>query len=340
MHFDTEGHVVVTPRQWQKGLTDPGRLTRDVWLPGTPWAFPTYTAFRTFLAFLADRLAVHPNSIAIRGSTKVGFSISPKAAKVWGAMRPDSDLDLAIVDPDYYHFFDREIRSHERRLGAKLFQGTESRKAVGRRESRKFYTYRYPDLPDIGCVQDHQAVLAEAPVEQCCGSRRSLTAFIYRDWWSVHARCEYDLRDLRRALATPGFPAGGDTPRQSPLLLVATDAAVADAAGRRCDKCGGELQSAPGGERFFCPRCDVPTGPAPEAPHRWVAMTRHGEADRRGTQRHAGTYSVPARRAGDGIRPGPGAGPADAARPAGMRTGVSLRQTGCPNYSSVKVKSC
>jgi hypothetical protein len=223
MHFDAEGHVVVTPREWQAGLADPGRLTRDTWLVGTPWAFPTSKAFRDFVAFLSDRLGVHPNNLVVRGSTKIGFSISCKADKVWVVMRPDSDLDLAIVDPDYYHYFDREIRSHERKLGGRLFRGKELKKAVGRRESRKFYTYRYQDMPDIGCVQDHKGHLSEAPVEQCSGCPRLLTAFIYRDWWSVQARCEYDLRDLQRALATPGFPAGEENPRQSPLLLDVTE---------------------------------------------------------------------------------------------------------------------
>jgi hypothetical protein len=135
------------------------------------------------------------------------------------AMGPDSDLDLAIVDPDYYHFFDREFGIYERRLGSKLLHGPEHRRLIARRKSRKFYVYRYMDMPDIGCVRDHKAHLAEAPVEQCCGCIRPLTAFIYRDWWSVHGRCEFDLRDLRRALTAPGFPAGGDEPRTSPLLL-------------------------------------------------------------------------------------------------------------------------
>lgn len=219
MHFDAQGHVVTTPREWQVGLADPATLVRDIWLTGTPWAFATYTSFREFLAFLADRFGVHPNNIAVRGSTKIGFSISPKHDKVWVAMHSDSDLDLAIVDPDYYHFFDREIRSYERRLGVRLHRGPERVKAVRRSESRKFYTYRYQDLPDIGCVRDHLVNLSEAPVEECCGCPRTLTAFIYRDWWSVHDRCEYDLRDLRKALALPGFPAGEDLPRRSPLLL-------------------------------------------------------------------------------------------------------------------------
>lgn len=138
MQFDAEGHVVVTPHEWQERLQDTAKLTRDVWLVGTPWAFPTFARFREFVVFLADRLGVHPNNIAIRGSTKVGFSISPKPDKIWMAIRPDSDLDLAIVDPDYFHFFDREIRAYERRLSDQFFRGPVYNKLMNRKEWRKF----------------------------------------------------------------------------------------------------------------------------------------------------------------------------------------------------------
>jgi hypothetical protein len=134
-------------------------------------------------------------------------------------MKPNSDLNLAIVDPDYYHFLDREIRSYERRLE----KGTPHEEAAwmtfGRRQSRRFYTYRYQHLPNIACVQAHNAHISEAPVERCCGIPRPITAFIYRDWWSVYSRCEYDLKDLRKKLADPTFPAGGDMARTFPLPL-------------------------------------------------------------------------------------------------------------------------
>jgi hypothetical protein len=263
--FDQEGHVVVTPRQWQQGLSDPGRLTRDWWLVGTPCAFATYAGYREFLLFLADGFSVHPNNIAIRGSTKIGFSVSSKAHKLWVVMRPDSDLDLAIVDADYYHFFDREIRSYERRMGSRLYGGRQLAKTERRRENRKFYTYRYQDMPDIGCVRDHFAILSSAPVKECCGSVRPLTAFVYRDWWCLQARCEYDLRELRKALNEQQLPAGGDAPRAAQLLAaVASDKAVGHETPvleRRCPRCN-TVEQTLNGKDFFCPQCN-PQGTAP-----------------------------------------------------------------------------
>jgi hypothetical protein len=98
-------------------------------------------------------------------------------------------------------------------MDGKLFREPEYTKFLDRREHRKFYVYRYMDMPDIGCVRDHKIHLKEAPfLEECCGSRQ-LTAFIYRDWWSVQSRCESDLRGLRKALADNSLPKGGDSPR-------------------------------------------------------------------------------------------------------------------------------
>jgi len=264
MHIDNQGHVVITPREFQAALDRPAWLINDVWLARTPWAFPTYDGYCEFMAFLADRLNVHPRNILVRGSTKIGFSISPKADKVWMAMRPDSDLDLAIVDTDYYHYFDREIRSYERKPGNTPLRGEAARKAFGRKKSRSFYTYRYHQFPDIACVAEHNSCLSEAPVEKCCDALRSISAFIYRDWWSVYSRCEYDLKDLRKALTTPGFPMGTDVPRTAPFLLSAKDeihaTERAEVTERKCDRCGGDLQLASDRQRYLCPRCD----PAPE----------------------------------------------------------------------------
>ena len=117
----------------------------------------------------------------------------------WVGLRPDSDLDLAIIDPDYYHFLDREIRMWERNPENRAFRGPQFDKSIARQKQRGFYTYRYFDLPNIGCVSEHNARLKALPVEECCGLPRPIDAFIFRDWWSLYSRWEFDLRDLRKA---------------------------------------------------------------------------------------------------------------------------------------------
>jgi hypothetical protein len=93
MTFDQEGHVVVTPAELESKLRgDMDRLICEVLLPGTPAAFATYHEYCRFREMLAEQLSVHPSSIIFRGSTKIGFSLTPRAEKAWVAMGPDSDI--------------------------------------------------------------------------------------------------------------------------------------------------------------------------------------------------------------------------------------------------------
>jgi hypothetical protein len=224
MRFDAEGHILVTPREVQEGaFRDPGGLINHVLLPGTPLAFSTYDLYRSFLAFFADRLRIHPRNILFKGSTKIGFSIAPRSEKVWTAFGPESDLDLAIVDAHYYHVIDEEVRHWERDAenrgrmfrDKRLFQAYRSRA----QQRGLYYCFRYFDLPIIPFVQQHNQHLGEAPVEACCGVARPLTAFIFRDWWGVTARYDFDLYELRRELSRPAdpLPPGGESPRPHPI---------------------------------------------------------------------------------------------------------------------------
>jgi hypothetical protein len=111
------------------------------------------------------------------------------------------------------HFLDREIRMWERNPKNKAFSGAQFSKSIARQKQRGFYTYRYFDLPPIGCVSEHTAQLKALPVEACCGLPRPIDAFIFRDWWSLYSRWEFDLRDLRRALRD-GLEPGGDVARR------------------------------------------------------------------------------------------------------------------------------
>lgn len=213
MEITAEGHIQVSPQEICERLSEPVRLINDILIAGTPVAFPTYTNYCDFLACCADALGIHPRNMLIRGSTKLGFSLAPDAESAWMEMRPDSDLDLAIIDSDYYHYLDREIRMYERRPENKAFQGRQFSKSIRRRDQRRFYTMRYFDLPNIGCVAEHNEKIKSLPVEDCCGEPRPIDAFVFRDWWSLFSRWEYDLRDLTKAIAN-GLESGGDQPRQ------------------------------------------------------------------------------------------------------------------------------
>ena len=46
---------------------------------------------------LEDTFDFHPCNLAIRGSAHLGFSIAPRPEKVWVALGPGSDLDVALV---------------------------------------------------------------------------------------------------------------------------------------------------------------------------------------------------------------------------------------------------
>jgi hypothetical protein len=91
--------------------------------------------------------------------------------------------------------------------------GAQFSTSIARQKQRGFYTYRYFDLPPIGCVSEHTAQLKALPVEACCGLPRPIDAFIFRDWWSLYSRWEFDLRDLGRALRD-GLEPGGDVARR------------------------------------------------------------------------------------------------------------------------------
>lgn len=127
----------------------------------------------------------------------------------------DSEVDLAVVDPDHFHFLDAEMRRWERNpaIKAQRFRGQGYVRSVKLRESRAFYCYRYMDLPDTTLVQKYQAAMDKASSSQSPGCNRQVTAFFFRDWWSLHSRYEHDLRQLLHALRQPDFPAADRQPR-------------------------------------------------------------------------------------------------------------------------------
>jgi hypothetical protein len=226
MDFDQQGHIVVTPKQLhQLAVHDRKRLINAVLLPGTPAAIPTHDQYFDLLQHFADSLGIHPNNLFFKGSTKIGFSIAPKSEKVWMAFGPESDLDLAIVDAGFFSQLDNEVgrweRSSENR--EKLFQENSLLTAYKNRKYHKgkFDCYRFFDLPDIDCMKQLNECIDTAPVLQCCGIQRPMTAFVFRHWWGVFERYDYDLHCLCQALneKTLQMPAAEDEPRPHKEVL-------------------------------------------------------------------------------------------------------------------------
>ncbi len=220
MFFDQEGHLIVAPAEIQAlAFADRTRLINTVLIPGTPRAIPTHAQHGELLRHISEKMGIHPSNLFFKGSTKIGFSIAPRSAKVWMASGPASDLDLAIVDPGFFQVVDYEVGRWEWNPlnRGRMFQDQrllrEHRNRV--RHKGEFDCYRFFDLPSIACMAQLNECLESAPIEACCGIKRSLKAFVFRDWWGVCKHDDFDLHCLCRGLkdrASP-LPPGGPEPR-------------------------------------------------------------------------------------------------------------------------------
>lgn len=225
MHYDQEGHVLISPVELKTmAFENPDVLINHWLLPGTPMAFETYAKYTSFIDYLTDKTGIHPHHFLFRGSTKIGFSISPnrEKRKTWQRFSSTSDLDLAIVDPHFYETVDEQVRRRDR-LPENLTEvlryrtGTEFEQYQARiHQKGRHDCYRFFDLPrGIESVAGLQKILDMAPIEASCVHRFvELKAFIFRDRWAVHRRYHTDLDDLRRGLTTRHnpLPAPRDTP--------------------------------------------------------------------------------------------------------------------------------
>ncbi len=213
MMFDEHGHILLTPREVrQQAFDDPDGLINHALMPGTPLGFPTYTQYARFVDYLSAKLGIHPHHFLFRGSTKIGFSISPnrEKKKTWRRFGAGSDLDLAIADPHFYATVDEAVRRHDRisENRKQVFQyrsGTEFYKYENRiHQKGRHDCYRFFDLPrGLSCLTELEEVLRNAPVDDCCVFKFvEFKAFIFRDRCAVHRRYHTDLDDLRRGLTT------------------------------------------------------------------------------------------------------------------------------------------
>src|ERR1035438_3309650 len=159
MDFDGENHLALPPSKLVRlARTSPLALVNDGFLVATPRMFATRADHRAFLAEITTRLGVHPLAATVRGSGLLGYSIAPKPHKLWKPISASSDVDLAIVDSDHYHFLDSQVRAWERSWIAGDPRPVMSRlEAV--RENRRNSCHRYMDLPDQRMVTHYMRSL-------------------------------------------------------------------------------------------------------------------------------------------------------------------------------------
>src|SRR5207244_1235415 len=134
----------------------------------------------------------------------------PEAEKVWLAMDDQSDLDLAIVDGGYYDRIDQEVIRWEERNRVHLGKGQASWRFEKRQQDRFYNCCRADDLPRHLCAHHSDAMDTVGRMEHC-GRPRTLSAFIFRDWYSLRSRYLFDLKKLKAGV--PEFlPEPGDKP--------------------------------------------------------------------------------------------------------------------------------
>jgi hypothetical protein len=88
---------------------------------------------------------------------------------------------------------DEEVRSWERRQDPMFSTHSE------RQRDRHYNSVLSDRIPPNTCVAFKDALAAFDTSSYCSVSRR-VSAFVFRDWWSLRQRCEFDIDQLCRRI--------------------------------------------------------------------------------------------------------------------------------------------
>lgn len=203
--FSPEGHIKLTPKKLlELAQTSPRSLVNDYLLVGTPEAFHSYESYCAFRRTLAEKLQVHPIAITIRGSARLGFSPSPKRDKAWLPFRTNprpSDIDVAIADVDYFNRLDADIRQWEARQRVPHYSSRDYASYLRRQQYKAYNCVADDCLPHNTCVPHTDITAAFDTAPYCRGVQHKVGAFVFRDWWSLRNKWEYDLKQLCEGVA-------------------------------------------------------------------------------------------------------------------------------------------
>lgn len=125
-------------------------------------------------------------------------------------MGEQSDLDLVIVDADYFHRCEEELCRWEARNPVTNLQ-QQATAAARRAQDRRLNCLRDNNFPLVVCVHHRNAMEKVAALEHC-GHKRDVSAFIYPDWHSAQQRYEYDLSQLCAGVQKGSLPPPPEQP--------------------------------------------------------------------------------------------------------------------------------
>lgn len=200
MRLDEHWRVHWSPTEFlDLAIQEPRRLINQFLLRATPHAFPSYQDYYGFLEDVASRFNVPSQNIVLRGSCLIGFSITPSNDKLWQRYDDESDLDLALVDPVIYDDTERRVNQWERMNRAGEVQGKAAERFAKRQQDRFYHCCRLDELP--GHLSGHYRDAVKAISDQShSGPWREVKIFLYRDWWAVRGRYEFDLKELKNGV--------------------------------------------------------------------------------------------------------------------------------------------
>lgn len=210
LRFDEHGHArEVTPRTLLDACSDSVEqceFVRRLMFRSTPQIFPSVSEYCDFVDAVSELLKVHPHNVHVRGSSLFGFSITPRAEKVWKPIDKTatgrvSDIDVAVADVDLYSRWCELVDAWEKANPLSPSEtGSKRQKYLDRWRQRRASSISSKSLPgEVG--HEEKSRMGVLDTARFCGRQRKVTALVFRDWQSLEARCVKDLQELRDTCA-------------------------------------------------------------------------------------------------------------------------------------------
>ena len=146
---------------------------------------------------IADEFTLHPSAVVIVGSCRMGFSIAP--TKRYRAVKPNSDLDVAIISLERFDQYWDDVFAYSAQDGA--WKHSEEYREFLRMLFNGWIDPRgLPNVPRFEQATRWSSFFAGLMQSREFGLRR-ISARLYRTWSRLEA---YQEKAVRRCIANLG----------------------------------------------------------------------------------------------------------------------------------------